>query len=259
MGTSGNASQRRPFSDGEDSFPAAFNIKINEKRSTMNKRFAFLLATVFSLLLSSISHATIVGPVNVLSQINNGTKPGACAGVDVNVNTGGVAEMALDLDQDNVADICFGSISNVCTAGFNYDAFTLNTTLMMTTGTQIMNGTNATLAFWNGQAVGPFQGASGAINSANIGVQGSPMVFGFKGGSNTPVTGIGYFSFTVNADCSINFGSVDIATGANTFSNAVAAIVAAAPVPTVSEWGMILLIGVMAMFGMWQVRRRQGN
>ncbi len=213
-----------------------------------------------SLLLSSISHAAIVGPVNVLSQVNDGTVPAVCVG-SLNAAAGGVSEMALDLDQDNIADICFGSATAVCTAGFNYDALSLNTTRMMSTGGSIMNGTNATLAFWNGQAVGPFQAASGAINSANIGVQGSPMVFGFQGGSNTPLTEIGYFSFTVNADCSINFGSVDIASGANTFTNAVVAApaAAAAPIPTLSEWGIIFLTSFMAIFGIWQVRRRGGN
>lgn len=228
----------------------------------MKNKFGLLLATVLSLLIGSISHAAIVGPVNVLSQINDGSLPAVCVG-GLNRNPGGVAEMALDLDQDNIADICFGSSSAACTAGFNYDALSLNTTRIMSTdGTSIMDGANATLAFWNGQAVGPFQAASGSISSAGIGVQGSPMVFGFQGGSNTPLTEIGYFSFTVNADCSINFGSVDIASGTNTFSNAVVAAPAAATtaaIPTLSDWSTIFLISLMAMFGIRQVRRRQGN
>lgn len=221
--------------------------------------FGWLLATVLSLFISSMSQAAIVGPVNVLSQTNNGTAPAVCLG-GLNTGSGGVAEMALDLDQDGVADICFGSASNFCTAGFNYDALSLNTTRMMATGGSIMDGANASLTFWNGKAVGPFQAATGSVNSANIGIQGAPMVFGFQGGSNTALTEVGYFSFTVNADCSINFGKVDIASGANTFSNAVvAAPTSAAAIPTLSEWSMLFLVSLMAMGGIWQVRRRQKN
>jgi hypothetical protein len=225
----------------------------------MKNTIKLLLAGVLSLFISAVSHSAIVGPVNVLSQVNDGTVPAVCVG-SLNRSAGGVAEMALDLDQDGIADICFGSQTSSCTAGFNYDALSLNTTRMMSTGGSIMNGTNATLTFWNEQEVGPFQVASGSISSANIGVQGSPMVFGFQGGSNTALTEIGYFSFTVNADCSINFGSVDIASEANTFSNAVVATpTAATPVPTFSEWSLIFLISLMMMFGLWKVRRSHGR
>ncbi len=156
-----------------------------------------LAASALLSLFSMGSHAAIVGPVNVLSQVNNGTRPAVCVGGGLNASAGGVAEMALDLDQDGVADVCFGSQSASCGANFNYDALTLNTTKMMSTGGSIMNGTNATLAFWNGQAVGPFQGTTGSIGSANIGQPDVPMVFGFQGGSNSPATAVGFFSFTV--------------------------------------------------------------
>jgi hypothetical protein len=35
-----------------------------------------------------------------------------------------------------------------------------------------------------------------------------------------------------------------------------AAAAAATPVPTLTEWGMITLTSLLAMFGLWQVRRR---
>jgi len=35
-------------------------------------------------------------------------------------------------------------------------------------------------------------------------------------------------------------------------------VAAAAPIPTLSEWGMIFLSSLVAMFGMTQVRRRRG-
>ena len=121
-----------------------------------------------------------------------------------------------------------------------------------------MNGTDATLTFWNGQSVGPFQVASGSISSANIGIPDVPMVFGFQGGSNSAATDVGYFSFTVNSsDCSISFGSVDITANANTFSNAV---VASAPtpaaIPTLGEWAMFFLASLMGMFAFTRIRRQ---
>lgn len=220
-----------------------------------------LAASALLSLFSLASQAAIVGPVNVLSQVNDGTRPAVCVGGGLNVGAGGVAEMALDLDQDGVVDVCFGSTSGGCGAGFNYDALTLNTTKMMSTGGSIMNGTNATLAFWNGQAVGPFQGASGSISSANIGQPDVPMVFGFQGGSNSAATAVGYFSFTVKgSDCSINFGKVDIAANANTFSNAVVAVAAAAvvaAVPLTSPLGLLVMASLLGLFGVAQVRRRR--
>jgi len=219
-----------------------------------------LAASALLSLFSLASQAAIVGPVNVLSQVNDGTRPAVCVGGGLNANGGGVAVMALDLDQDGVADVCFGSGSASCGANFNYDALTLNTTKMMSTGGSIMNGTNATLAFWNGQAVGPFQGATGSIGSANIGQPDVPMVFGFQGGSNSAATDVGYFSFTVKgSDCSINFGKVDIAPNANTFSNAVVAVVAAAAVAAVlltSPIGLLVMASLLGLFGLAQVRRR---
>ena len=218
-----------------------------------------LAASVLLAVSAATSHAAIVGPVNILNQINDGTIPQVCGAFgDVNANVGGVSEMSLDLDQDSVADVCFGSISNTCTAGFNYDAVSLANTRLMTTGFSIMNGTDATLTFWNGQSVGPFQGASGPIGSAPIGIPDVPMVFGFQGGSNSAPTDVGYFSFTVNSsDCSISFGSVDITANANTFSNAV---VASAPtpaaIPTLSEWAMILMGSLMGLFAFTRIRRQ---
>lgn len=225
----------------------------------MTIKFFQLAAWIIMILCTAASHAAIVGPVNVLSQVNDGSRPAVCVG-SLNVNIGGVSEMSLDLDQDGVADVCFGSATNNCSAGFNYDALSLNTTKLMATGDVIMNGANATLTFWNGQAVGPFQATSGSINSANIGQPDVPMVFGFQGGSNTAATDVGYFSFTVkSADCSISFGKVDIAAGANTFSNAVAASTATAtPVPFTSPIGLLLMTSLIGLFGVAQVRGRKG-
>ena len=219
-----------------------------------------LAASALLSLLSMGSHAAIVGPVNVLSQVNDGTRPAVCVGGGLNANAGGVAEMALDLDQDGVADVCFGSQSASCGANFNYDALTLNTTKMMSTGGSIMNGTNATLAFWTGQAVGPFQGTTGSIGSANIGQPDVPMVFGFQGGSNSPATAVGFFSFTVKgSDCSINFGKVDIAANSNTFTNAVVAgaVGAVAAIPVTSPIGLLVMASLLGWFGVTQVRRRR--
>lgn len=223
----------------------------------MKTVFLRFSATALFGLLTATSHAAIVGPVNVLSQVNDGTVSLACSGINSNVN--GVAEMELDLDQDGVADVCFGSVSNVCTAGFNYDAKSLPGTLLMSTGGSIMNGLNATLAYWNGLPVDPFQASSGNIGSAQIGVPDVPMVFGFKGGSSAgSVNQIGYFSFTVNSsDCSISFGSVDMAPNSNTFSNAV---VASAPtpaaIPTLGEWAMIFMASLMGLLAFARIRRQ---
>jgi hypothetical protein len=224
----------------------------------MKTVFLRFSATALFGLLTATSHAAIVGPVNVLSQVNDGTVSSACSGINSNVN--GVSEMELDLDQDGIADVCFGSASNVCTSGFNYDAKSLSGTLLMSTnGFSIMNGSNATLAYWNGLPVDPFQATSGNIGSAGIGVPDVPMVFGFKGGSSAgSANKIGYFSFTVNSsDCSINFGSVDMAASSNTFSDAV---VASAPtpaaIPTLGEWAMILLASLMGLFAFSRIRRQ---
>jgi len=175
--------------------------------------------------------AAIVGSVQVLQQVNDGSLPPLCTG-NLNASAGGVAELAMDLDQDGTVDVCFGSISNNCAAGFNYDAFTLNGTLLSTEdGSGMMGGVDATLAGRTGDPVGPnFQAASGSISSANIGVPDEPMVFGFKGGSSTATTEVGMFSFTVDsADCSITFGKVDYKTGTNTYD---ASVVGGAPSAT---------------------------
>jgi hypothetical protein len=205
--------------------------------------------TVFSLFLGcySLSHAVIVGPVNVL-QTSDGAIPALCGGGSMGAVAGGIAEMALDLDQDGTVDVCFGSYSDHCNANFNFDALTLNGTILSTqddaSGFSIMGGANVTLAFWDGQAVGPnFQAASGSTSSANIGQPDEPLVFGFRGGSNTALTEYGMFSFTVNsADCSITFGSVDHENGANTYSSVVApgAPANSESIPTLSFWGLLV-------------------
>jgi hypothetical protein len=227
----------------------------------MNTKIWMLAASALLAIVTTASQAAIVGPVNVLNQVNDGSIPGVCgAPGDVNASVGGVPEMSLDLDQDGVADVCFGSASNNCNSGFNYDAISLGTTKLMTTnGNSIMDGANATLAFWNGQAVGPFQAVTGSISSASIGVPDVPMVFGFQGGSNSAATDVGYFSFTVkSSDCSVNFGRVDIAAGANTFSNAVAAVAAAvASVPVTSSTGLLVITALLGLFGFAQLRRQR--
>ena len=209
---------------------------------------------------SSLSHAAIVGPVNVLT-VSDGIKPAECVG-GMGAVAGGIAEMSLDLDQDGVVDVCFGSYDTACGANFNFDAYTANGTILSTQddvlGNSIMGGVNpVTLAFWNGQPVGPnFQAASGSTSSANIGQPDEPLVFGFRGGSNTATTEYGQFSFTVHsADCSITFGSVDYQNGSNTYSSIVAAVTSVATIPTLSFWGVMLLSGLLAYFGLRQQRK----
>jgi len=213
----------------------------------------------------TLANAAIVGPVNVIAQVNDGTQPAQCT-ASLNDAIGGIIEMALDLDQDGTTDVCFGSNSTDCNAGFNFDASTHNGTILSTqgdgSGSQIMGGADTTLAFWDGQAIGPnFQAASGSTLSAGIGQTDQPLVFGFRGGSSTATTEYGMFSFTVNsADCSIDFGQVDYATGANTYSNIVAALVAAVvatPVPTLSTWGLLILSALVGFIGISKRNRKQ--
>lgn len=176
--------------------------------------------------------------------------------------------MALDLDQDGVVDVCFGSYTaNSCPDGFNFDAITFNGTLLSTQDSifnSIMGGTDASMATWEGQEVGPnFQVSSGSTSSANIGIIGEPMVFGFRGGSNTPATEVGYFSFTVNEDCSIDFGSVDYKTGSNTFSRSVQAgakpPVSAQSIPTMPVFMSLATACFMALMGFAGIRRTKNN
>jgi len=213
----------------------------------------------------TFANASIVGPVNLLEQVNNGTRPVLCGSLSLNAVAGGIIEMALDLDQDGVVDVCLASGHAHCNAGFNFDASTHNGTLLSSQsgpGGSIMGATNLTLAFWAGQVVGPnFQAASGVTGSSNFGQTDQPLVFGFRGGSNTATTEYGMFSFTVDStDCSITFGSVDYASGGNTYSNIVAAVVttvAATPVPTLSAWALLILSALIGFISISKRNKKQ--
>jgi hypothetical protein len=80
-------------------------------------------------------------------------------------------------------------------------------------------------------------------------------------GNFSTVTGSGTFSIAVNAGDTITFGafSEDGCCGASTnvITNFSAPVGVAAAIPTLSEWGLIMLSGLLAFGGAFSLRRRR--
>lgn len=61
--------------------------------------------------------ADIPYQVDVIESKNDGSLPAGC--FTLNAQSGGIAEVSIDLNGNGDADICLGSSSNTCDAGFD--------------------------------------------------------------------------------------------------------------------------------------------
>ena len=230
----------------------------------MIKILRFLIfSCIFSLFntTTALADAFATFPVDVIEELNDGSEPAGC---DINQLSGGLPEASFDLDGDGFADICFGSNANTCSGTVNFDcsAASGNSNCSLQTNVEggFMDG-DATAATNNGNPVGPnFDDSPTSITVAI----GTPLVVGFQGAStNASLTG--YFNFQIDdvdgTNCSYTFGSVYVDDGSEglDYGDTVGGpSPSATAVPTLSQWGLILLS--MLLLGVASVslyRRKQ--
>lgn len=156
-------------------------------------------------------------PITIIESLNDGSVPADCLG-GLDAAAGGLPEVSLDLDGDALADICLGSTTTTasCAAGFSLDCSATSgggecSTEDDISAPQVFMDDELRLIVRNGDLVGAGfdQNPDAAMNIPAD----APLVFGFRNGTNTPLT-LGFAALSVNAsDCSYNFGEAQIDDG----------------------------------------------
>ncbi len=165
---------------------------------------------VFGVLFLPLAAGAVGDVFEVVSidSLNDGSVPVGCSGA-VNNAAGGVFEVSLDLDSDGVEDICLGSGSASCDAGFNFDCVSATGGSQCSIQNNLLGQNNEfmegdlLLSTRAGQAIGPL--FVNATESTDAVMADTDLVFGFQGASNHP--GVeGYVGLRVNSsDCSYQF------------------------------------------------------
>jgi hypothetical protein len=208
------------------------------------------------------AQANVSYPVNVISEFNNGDNPPNCN--EIFNEAGGPPEVALDLDNDGIQDICLGSDTELsCVGPINLDCSAsaegngANCSEQGSNPNRLMDSDPFAAANF-GNPVGPiFRTSANGIDGSFLG---TPLVIGFKGtSSNAALTG--YFELQINdvdgTNCSYRFGNAyvdDGSTGIN-YGDIPASAGAATTVPTMSLYGLMLTTLGLLLLGSRHLRR----
>jgi hypothetical protein len=107
-------------------------------------------------------------------------------------------------------------------------------------------------------------GAAPVTLTATGGASGNPVVFATTSASSictvsgTQLTyvGVGVCNLTANQAAGGNYSAAPQVTASVTINAAPPPVGAVTAIPTLSEWGVILLSGLLALFGLARVRRK---
>ncbi|RYF47320.1 MAG: IPTL-CTERM sorting domain-containing protein [Comamonadaceae bacterium] len=126
----------------------------------------------------------------------------------------------------------------------------------------IYAGTAGTLAVYN-SAVGPASFGPGGFSAATTGVNDLVGVIGGNGQilvpqgylSGTPLSSTATWNGATIAGLGLTPGTYTWTWASDTFRVIIGAAAPASGIPTLSEWGLILMASIMAMFGIAYTRR----